>query len=66
MVVSAGFDAHADDPLGSLLLSAQTFATMADELAQLHVPLALVLEGGYDLAALRASVGATLAALSRG
>ena len=66
VIVSAGFDAHADDPLGSLRLSTETFGVMAGQLGDLQTPLALVLEGGYDLAALRAGVSATLGALSRG
>ena len=64
VIVSAGFDAHAADPLGSLQLSASAFPAMAEELAALGVPMALVLEGGYDLAALEASAAATLGALS--
>ena len=66
VIVSAGFDAHADDPLGALRLSTETFGVMAGQLGDLQTPLALVLEGGYDLAALRAGVSATLGALSRG
>jgi acetoin utilization deacetylase AcuC-like enzyme len=66
VLVSAGFDAHVDDPLGSLRLSAAAFGTMATAVRDIGVPLAVVLEGGYDLAALRASVRETLAALSRG
>ena len=50
VIVSAGFDAHADDPLGSLRLSSETFGVMAGQLGELQTPLALVLEGGYDLA----------------
>ena len=64
VIVSAGFDAHADDPLGALRLSTETFGVMAGQLGDLQTPLALVLEGGYDLAALRAGVRATLGALS--
>jgi acetoin utilization deacetylase AcuC-like enzyme len=65
VIVSAGFDAHVDDPLGSLRLSAATFGTMATAVSDLGIPLAVVLEGCYDLAALRASVRETLTALSR-
>ncbi len=66
VIVSAGFDAHVDDPLGSLRLSPGAFGTMATAVSELGVPLAIVLEGGYDLAALRASVSEMLTALSRG
>jgi acetoin utilization deacetylase AcuC-like enzyme len=66
VLVSCGFDAHRADPLGSLSLSAGDFAALAI-LVQGYAPvpgrLAFFLEGGYDLAALRASVSATLAAV---
>ena len=66
VIVSAGYDAHVDDPLGSLRLSTETFGLMAGQLGELQTPLALVLEGGYDLAALRAGVRETLRAVSSG
>ncbi len=64
VLVSAGYDAHADDPLagcavtddGYRAMSASVRA-MADELG---VPLGIVLEGGYDLSALSRSVAITL------
>jgi acetoin utilization deacetylase AcuC-like enzyme len=66
LLVSAGFDAHRDDPLASLELSAGDFAALARSVAQL-VPspgrTVLFLEGGYDLGALRRSVAATLGTL---
>ncbi len=65
LIVSAGYDAHRDDPLAGLELSAADYADLVVRLASL-VParrLLLVLEGGYDLDALTHSVGATLAAL---
>jgi acetoin utilization deacetylase AcuC-like enzyme len=65
VLVSAGYDAHRDDPLADLRLSSGDFASLAAWVAQYAGPgrLALFLEGGYDLAALRGSVAATLAAL---
>ncbi len=61
VLVSAGFDAHARDPLGGMLVSTEGFASLcgvardlADRLCQGR--LALVLEGGYDLVALADSV----------
>ncbi len=66
LLVSAGFDAHRDDPLASLGLSAGDFADLAASVAELTPApgrLALFLEGGYDLAALTASVRATLGRL---
>jgi acetoin utilization deacetylase AcuC-like enzyme len=63
VVVSAGFDAHAADPLCSLRLSAGAFGQMASALGELDAGRVYVLEGGYDLAALEESVGAVLAAI---
>jgi len=66
VLVSAGFDAHRDDPLAELALSSGDFAELArlvGDLAPGPGRLALFLEGGYDLQALRASVAASLGAL---
>jgi acetoin utilization deacetylase AcuC-like enzyme len=67
VLVSAGFDAHADDPLGDCQLDAESFARMArhvrDLALQAGAPIGAVLEGGYDPAALAASVLATIRAL---
>jgi acetoin utilization deacetylase AcuC-like enzyme len=66
VLVSAGFDAHQADPVTDLGLRAGDFTLLARRVAQ-FAPcpgrLILFLEGGYDLDALAASVGATLAAL---
>jgi len=68
VLISAGFDAHRDDPLGHCLLEASSFAQMAchvrDMAATLDAPVGAVLEGGYDPAALTESVMATITALS--
>ena len=60
LLVSAGYDAHRDDPLAGLLLEAADYQRMAAALATLGVPVIYFLEGGYDLPALEASVAATL------
>jgi acetoin utilization deacetylase AcuC-like enzyme len=60
LLVSAGFDAHAADPLGSLGLSEEAFVCMRERLFELGVPQVYVLEGGYDLGALERSVAAVL------
>jgi acetoin utilization deacetylase AcuC-like enzyme len=65
LLLSAGFDAHARDPLGGMQVSTEGFAAMVDEvlaLAREHAGgrLVAVLEGGYDVEALEASVEAVL------
>jgi acetoin utilization deacetylase AcuC-like enzyme len=70
ILISAGFDAHRDDPLAGCELTEQSFAAMTAamrELArELEAPLGLVLEGGYSLHALAASVVAVLETASNG
>ena len=68
VLVSAGFDTHAREPLASLRMSEDGFAAMALRLlalAQRHADgrLALALEGGYDRPATSRSVAAVLAAI---
>ena len=62
VLVSAGFDAHRADPLADLALSSADFADLATMVFRPGRTV-LFLEGGYDLAALRASVAATVGAL---
>ncbi|HEX2070123.1 MAG TPA: histone deacetylase [Thermoleophilaceae bacterium] len=68
ILVSAGFDAHRDDPLGGCLLESATFGAMAERVAalgaELGEPVGAVLEGGYDLGALAGSVVATMEGLA--
>ncbi len=70
IAISAGFDAHADDPLASCEVSEEGFRTMAAQVAatakELGVPVLVCLEGGYDPAALGRSVVAMLEGLSDG
>jgi acetoin utilization deacetylase AcuC-like enzyme len=66
VLVSAGFDAHRADPLAGLELTAGDFADVAARVkgfAPGAGRMVLVLEGGYDFAGVRMSVGATLAAV---
>ncbi|WDT93118.1 histone deacetylase [Thermoleophilum album] len=69
ILVSAGYDAHRADPIGGCLLAADDYSELAlllDAAArELGAPLGFVLEGGYDLDALAASVAATLVAVAR-
>jgi acetoin utilization deacetylase AcuC-like enzyme len=48
VLVSAGFDAHIDDPLASMRISADGFRELARRSAALGPRVAAVLEGGYD------------------
>ena len=70
ILISIGFDAHRDDPLGTCALEASSFAEMARWVRSLadslDVPLGGMLEGGYDLPALASSCAATLEALRDG
>lgn len=69
VLLSAGFDAHERDPLGGMRVTEAGFAAMADivlAIARAHAAtrLVAVLEGGYDLQALEASVEAVLKRMS--
>jgi acetoin utilization deacetylase AcuC-like enzyme len=70
VLVSAGFDAHRDDPLADCRLDVGAFAQMALHVRALAdglgAPVGAVLEGGYDLSALALSSAATLEALAAG
>ena len=48
LLVSAGFDAYAGDPITQLSLALEDFAMLGRWLAELHLPVAAVLEGGYS------------------
>jgi acetoin utilization deacetylase AcuC-like enzyme len=67
VLVSAGFDAHADDPLGGCTVTDAGFVAMAASVRRLAdglgVPVGVVLEGGYDLGALARGVVGTLEVL---
>jgi acetoin utilization deacetylase AcuC-like enzyme len=70
ILLSGGFDAHRDDPVGGCTLATSSYGelsrlvrALADEL---DVPVGVVLEGGYDLDALSGSVAATMEALADG
>ncbi len=62
LLVSAGFDGHVSDPLGGMALVADDYGAMAAALgeAMQRTNTVFYLEGGYDLRAMRDSVGATL------
>lgn len=67
LAISAGFDAHRDDPLAGCELEdadyADLSATVRDLGRELEAPVLVCLEGGYDLDALGRSTVATVRAL---
>jgi len=68
VIISAGFDAHRDDPLAQLMLVEADYAWCTERLVEIagkHASGRIVssLEGGYDLDALAASAAAHVAAL---
>jgi acetoin utilization deacetylase AcuC-like enzyme len=67
VLISAGFDAHRDDPLADLAWSAGDYADLTARVAAFAPRpgrVVALLEGGYDLDALARSVGATVATLA--
>ena len=60
LLVSAGFDAHVDDPLAGLQLTADGFRELARRVSRLAPRVAAVLEGGYNLRTLPDLVEAAL------
>jgi acetoin utilization deacetylase AcuC-like enzyme len=70
LLVSAGFDAHAEDPLGGLEVSTEAYAEATEIISRLADScaggrLVSVLEGGYNLTALSDSVVKHVGALMR-
>jgi len=71
ILVSAGYDAHRDDPLAGLEVTEHGFGEVARAVGELARAtgvggVGIALEGGYDLDALRASAAATVAGLVGG
>ena len=60
VIVSAGFDAHDDDPLAGMRVTADGFRELAKRTRTLAPRLAAVLEGGYNLGTLPGLVSAAL------
>lgn len=67
LAISAGYDAHRDDPLASCAVETSAYGEMTASIrdlgAEIDAPVLVVLEGGYSAVALAASVLETLAAL---
>ena len=48
ILVSAGFDAYARDPLVQMTLEREDFGTFGDWLHKIDIPIGAILEGGYS------------------
>ncbi len=70
IVISAGYDAHRDDPLASCMVETAAYGEMTAALRalgdDLGAPVLVSLEGGYSPPALAESVVATVGALANG
>src|SRR4051795_3062115 len=70
LLISAGFDAHRDDPLATCRVTEAGFASMAASLRRaadlVGAPLGVVLEGGYDVGAFARSMAAVMPVLVDG
>jgi acetoin utilization deacetylase AcuC-like enzyme len=68
LLISAGFDAHRDDPLATCRVTEAGFAGMAASLRAaaeaVGAPVGVVLEGGYDLGAISRSMAAVMPVLA--
>lgn len=69
LLISAGFDAHRNDPLADIRLGQEDYAWVTERLVSLahrhaHGRVVSTLEGGYDLTALAASASAHVGALA--
>lgn len=60
LLVSAGFDAHIEDPLAQMNVSTSTFRELARRASQLAPRVGAVLEGGYNVRTLPELVDAAL------
>jgi acetoin utilization deacetylase AcuC-like enzyme len=60
LVVSAGFDTFAGDPLGGFKLSRACYTAIGQRIKQLGLPVAIIQEGGYAIEALGDNVVALL------
>jgi acetoin utilization deacetylase AcuC-like enzyme len=65
LLVSAGFDAHEEDPLAEMRVTAEGFRELSRFCAELAPRVGAVLEGGYNLVTLPELVGAALDGFSQ-
>ena len=64
LVVSAGMDIYADDPLGTIKVSTVGIGKIAQKIASLNLPTVIVMEGGYNNDALGKNIYAFLSAFT--
>ena len=64
LLISAGFDAHRDDPLAGMMLEESSYGRFTSRLSGI-APMVSVLEGGYSIPAVARSVEAHLAELQK-
>ena len=62
LVVSAGMDIYADDPLGTIKVSTAGIGKIAQKIAELEIPTTIIMEGGYNNDALGRNMVAFLSA----
>lgn len=62
LVVSAGMDIYADDPLGRIKVTTEGIGEIAKSIADLDLPTVIIMEGGYANAALGKNILAFLSA----
>jgi acetoin utilization deacetylase AcuC-like enzyme len=60
LVVSAGMDIYAEDPLGTIKVTTEGIGRIAKEIALLELPTVIVMEGGYNNDALGRNILAFL------
>jgi acetoin utilization deacetylase AcuC-like enzyme len=66
VIISAGFDAHRNDPLASQNVTAEGFGGLTAMIMAYGAPILSLLEGGYDLEGLEESVRAHVSTLLSG
>jgi len=66
VLVSAGFDAHVDDPMADMRVTADGFRELSRRCRTLAPHIAAILEGGYNLTTLPELVAAALAGFDGG
>lgn len=66
LIISAGFDAHRDDPLATLGLTTSDYVALTERMLEVAPDgrMMVVMEGGYDLTALGRCIGSVAAVLA--